>query len=193
MAWAPRPGSSAGWKTTRTVPSNPPRLGQGRSGAQEHRHVPVVPAGVHRARVGGVGPGRSLAERQRVHVGTQSHYLGATARDSEPTSPVPPIPLLTSSPRPVAGPARVVARPVLAERRLRVLVQVVPPAASPGDQGVGNAHGWLASRSIRFLGHRWFPSVLSRTTDRVAGQVEGGPDGPGLRARRVRRPGWPRR
>ena len=48
-------------------------LGEVPGRAEEHRRVPVMPAGVHLAGMdGGVGAARPLLERERVHIGAQA-------------------------------------------------------------------------------------------------------------------------
>ena len=78
-AWAPPSPSSAGWKSTRTVPARPRATSVARR-RHRHGHVTVVAAGVHQAGdAGGVGRRAVLLDGQRVHVGAQEHGRSAAA------------------------------------------------------------------------------------------------------------------
>ena len=76
------------------------RLGEIFRGAEQHRGVPVMAAGVHLARVGrAVREVCLLIHRQRVHVGAQPDGFAAAALRPRmtPTTPVLPMPVTTSS------------------------------------------------------------------------------------------------
>ena len=59
----------------RHLPGKPPGFGQILRRAQKHRHMPVMPAGMHLARyLAGIGRAGQLFDRQGVHVGTQADH-----------------------------------------------------------------------------------------------------------------------
>ena len=61
-------------KDQRHPPGKAPRLRQILRGPQQHRHMPVMPAGVHLARHGrGIGCPGHLQDRQRVHIGPEAY------------------------------------------------------------------------------------------------------------------------
>ena len=78
MASPPAPPSSAGWKITTAVPAKLRVSGEIFGGAEQHRGVAVMAAGVHLARHRRlVGQPGLFLERQRVHVGAQADHLVA--------------------------------------------------------------------------------------------------------------------
>ena len=75
-------------------------------GAEHHRHVPVVAAGVHRALVAGaVRPVLAALGEARASMSARSPTDVVPPRASVATTPVPPTPRTTSSPRSARTPA----------------------------------------------------------------------------------------
>ncbi len=128
-------------------------FGQILGGAEQHRGVAVMAAGVHLAGNGRlVGQPGLLFERQRVHVGAQPNDLARLAPRMTPTTPVWPMPGTTSSqPKLLSFSATRARRPVHVVAQFRVGMDVLPPSGDFGMQ-VGNAiddgHGWLLADQI---------------------------------------------
>ncbi len=77
-----------------------PRLGKVPRGAEQHRRVPVMPAGMHLSGVGGtVRDVARLLHRQAVHVGAEADGPPRFPLRSTPTRPVPAMPRCTSIPQ----------------------------------------------------------------------------------------------
>ncbi|CAB4757968.1 unannotated protein [freshwater metagenome] len=100
IAFAPRPCSSAGWKTKRTVPSNPPSSAR-RAAAPSTMamwpscpHACITPSFCERY---DRSP-RSFSSRPSMSARRPITFT-PSPRVSDPTTPVPPTPRTTSTPR----------------------------------------------------------------------------------------------
>ena len=143
-------------------PGEVARLGEVLGRAQQHRRMPVMAAGVHLARHGGlIRQAGFLDDGQRVHVGAKSHHL--RPRLVAPDDPDHAGPanarhhLVTAKGFQFVGHQR--RRPVNVVLQLRVGMDVVPPAGDfPVQVGdaVDNRHGrflvWRGSLR-RYPGH----------------------------------------
>ncbi|MNT03401.1 hypothetical protein D3C72_1379350 [compost metagenome] len=119
-------------------------LAQQLRGAEHHRHVAVVAAGVHApGRGGGVGPlGRQLGDGQRVHLGAQAdHARPAAHREAgdQPGAADAGVHLEPQRPQRAGNEGRGLR---LLEAGLGHRMQLVPPAGQLVAQGcVWKLHG----------------------------------------------------
>ena len=124
------------------------RLGKVARRAEQHRHVPVMAAGMHLAGNGrGIVCTRLLEERQRIHVGTEADHPAASVApavdDADHARPPDTGRHLVDAERPqLLGDRR--RRPVHLVEDFRMPVQVVPPGGDVVGQfgeAIDDRHG----------------------------------------------------
>ena len=109
---------------------------QQRRRAEQAGGMAVMPAGMHHARLGG-GIGRTalLGDRQRVHIGAQSHAaIGVSPGDGRPPRPLPPTPVTKSIPKLGQTLRHEGRRGRFLQREFRVGVKMTPPPRHRGSQ-----------------------------------------------------------